>query len=257
MKKNLVILRSGDKSLHPQWLDNKFPRNWDLAISYYGNKDKPYDGEYEFFHQFKGSKWEGIADFCANNGDIISKYDYIWLPDDDLLTTCENINSFFDICNDEQFNLAQPALENSSYFSHRITLQHPLTYYRMTNFVEVMAPCFSRALFNKITNTFKLNTSGWGLEWVWLDIASKNDLKNIAIIDKTPILHTRPVSSAGSGGAKRSPAEEMKDMLLHQGIKTSDIKNLSFKPSRFSLTHIISSLLLYVTRFMLKFYKTK
>lgn len=257
MNKNLVILRAGDKSLHPQWLDHKIPRNWDLAVSYYGNKDNPYAGEYDFLHRFKGSKWEGISDFCQNNQELIDKYDYIWLPDDDLFTTCKNINEFFEICNAEQFNLAQPALTISSYYSHHITLQHPFTKYRLTNFVEVMAPCFSVNLFNKITNTFSLNTSGWGLEWIWLDVANKNKINKFAIVDKTPIIHTRPVSSAGSGGARNSPENEMMNLLNKHGISKENMRNISFASSETLIKNFLSVVVFFFLRVMLKLYRFK
>ena len=83
-KKNLIILRAGDNSLHPSWFSVK-KRNWDLVLSYYGENENPFPGCYDIFHGFRGSKWQGIHDFVSKNEDMLKKYEQIWLPDDDIM----------------------------------------------------------------------------------------------------------------------------------------------------------------------------
>lgn len=34
-RRNLVVVRAGKNSLHPQWLDDGRQRNWDLVVSVY------------------------------------------------------------------------------------------------------------------------------------------------------------------------------------------------------------------------------
>jgi hypothetical protein len=257
MRKNLVIVRAGDHSLHPQWLSTEVQRNWDLVISYFGGKEDPYAGQYEHLHQFKGSKWEGIADFCEKNETLIKQYDYIWLPDDDLLLTCQNINEFFDICAEHDLALSQPALLLSSYISYHITLQRYLCKLRRTNFVEIMAPCFNQSLFNLTKHTFSLTSSGWGLECLWKKIAKKNNLYRFAIVDQTPLLHTRPVSIGTNGGATESPENEMNWLLKKYDLKLERNKNLSYYPSHFYLTALFSTIQSPVIRIMYRLNQRK
>lgn len=212
MRPNLVVVRAGDKSLHPQWLNDKL-RNWDIAVSYFGDHPERYKDQYDYLHVFKGSKWQGLSDFVQTRSELIEQYDYIWFPDDDLFTTCEVINEFFDLCKLLNFSIAQPALTRYSHYSWGITLENPSTDFRLTDFVEIMAPCFKKETFHLFKDSFSINTSGWGLEWLWLDIAKKHDVFKFGIIDKTPIYHTRKVGAAAHGGTVGSPQDECDTLM--------------------------------------------
>lgn len=192
---------------------NRSERTWDIAVSYYGNLPNAYEGQYDWIHRFKGSKWEGLSDFLRMHPETFSSYDYVWLPDDDILTTSENIDQFFSICRELDFTIAQPALTRYSYSSWKITLKRPNSLARITNFVEVMAPCFKIDHFKLFSDTFNINTSGWGYEWLWHKIAEQHSVNRLAIIDRTPVFHTRPVGSAGHGGSKSAPISEKTRLL--------------------------------------------
>jgi len=77
-------------------------------------------------------------------GSRIDEYDWIWLPDDDLLADLATLNRFFEIVAEYDLDLAQPALGAGSFIAYRITAQRPHMRLRFTTFVEVMAPCLSR-----------------------------------------------------------------------------------------------------------------
>ena len=78
-KKALVVLRCGDASLHPEYV-NQYA-DFDVVLSYFGN-DLPYDLTHiQYVHYCKGSKWEGLSAFFQANPSIWQAYDYIWLPD--------------------------------------------------------------------------------------------------------------------------------------------------------------------------------
>lgn len=212
MRENLVLVRAGDRSLHPQWLSSD-SRNWDLALSYYGDFPDRYLGQYDFLHCFKGSKWEGISDFVNNHLELIQKYKYVWLPDDDILTNEINVNNFFITCRDLDFVIAQPALTRNSYFGWEITLAQEGVVARLTDFVEIMAPCFCVEHFCLFSSYFGENTSGWGYEWLWAKIARGHNLERFGIVDCTPVFHTREVGSVGHGGSKNNPRDELKKLL--------------------------------------------
>lgn len=89
----LVVVRAGDMSLHPGWLQRGEPesRNWDLHLSYFDIasvpfSDRPPDVTLSFE---KGPKATGTV-ACLNNlhvlGRYIEDYDWVWLPYDDLRT---------------------------------------------------------------------------------------------------------------------------------------------------------------------------
>lgn len=214
--KFLIVLRCGDQSLHPQWVDEH--SSFDTILSYYGD-NLSYDlTKIKYVHHFKGSKWEGLYHFFAQHKDLWEAYDYICVPDDDLSTTSENLNEFFHLMDIHNFDLAQPSLTHNSYYSHPILLQVKGLIYRETNFVEVMTPCFSRQAFLKCWETFSENKSGWGLDVLWPILLEK---QKIDVIDITPVFHTRPVGIAGHGMSEdeTSLIIEMKKLLLKYKIK--------------------------------------
>jgi hypothetical protein len=215
MNKYLIVVRAGDKSLHPQWIEKN--RNWDIAVSYYGDHPDRYKDQYDYLHLFKGSKWQGLSDFITNNKSLIDSYEYVWFPDDDLFCSCEYLNNFFNISACLDLTISQPALTSYSYYSWAITLQSSTAEVRITDFVEIMAPCFKGSLFKNFSSTFSENTSGFGYEWLWKKIAIENNIFRFGIVDSTPIFHSRKVGAAGHGGSVTSPQMEMN--LLMQKFK--------------------------------------
>lgn len=196
-RRNLVLLRAGDSSIHPAWLNAPGEeRNWDLIINYFGDDPNIFKGDDWLRIDSKGPKLLALHEFILKYEDLISNYDYIWLPDEDLSCTCRSINLLFDKCREHALKLAQPSLTHDSYFTHPITLHNPYFRLRFTTFVEMMAPCFSAAALKVVLPTMTESLSGWGVDFIWGKMLG-TDPAAIAIIDDVQIRHTRPV-----GGGK-------------------------------------------------------
>jgi hypothetical protein len=194
----LLVVRAGDRSLHPNWLGTKFKedRNWDLHISYFGKNDIS-----EFpkisgvtITSEKGSKYIGLEECLGKINSRVLDYDYIGLPDDDLHFDCDNWNRFFEIIFKYKPSLAQPALHRASFYSHPGLLQQRQFILRWTNFVECMVPVFSREALSLVRPYFTENESGWGMDYLWPRLLKADQLR-LCIVDQTPILHTRQVLS--------------------------------------------------------------
>lgn len=188
LTKYLIIARVGDNSLHHHWINSK-NKNFDIFISYFGNEDNKYANNADYYEHVKGGKWPVIAALVDKNWEIISKYDAVWLPDDDLLVDTNSICKMFDLFTAFNLSLGQPALSIDSYFSHPCLLQKKNSIIRFTNFVEVMAPIFSLTSLERIKHTFSQSKSGWGLDFLWPHLVDGK----IGIIDSTPVTHTRPI----------------------------------------------------------------
>lgn len=182
MRKNLVISCSGPSSLHKQWIEEN--RNFDLFIVYYGDQKNLYENDGEYYCQKKGTKFNIVSDL-----QLLEEYDYIFVPDDDLLMYCEDINALFDLAKKYDLWICQPSL--LGYYSVCETLHHPGSVLRYTNWVEIMCPCFSKYAFNICKETFKYSKSCWGIEKLWDKLLGYPKNK-IAIIDEIIAKHTRP-----------------------------------------------------------------
>ncbi|WP_240464803.1 DUF707 domain-containing protein [Paraferrimonas sp. SM1919] len=185
----LIIARVGDSSLHGQWLQGANPL-FDLYLSYYGDTQQRYQQDCQFYEQQKGGKWPILAEIIERDWDVISQYDAVWLPDDDLMADAATINRMFSLFYGLGLQLGQPALTMNSYYSHPSLLQRPQSLVRMTNFVEVMAPVFSASALAQLKHTFSQSKSGWGLDNLWPHLLNN---QGIGILDATAVVHTRPV----------------------------------------------------------------
>jgi hypothetical protein len=218
-RRNLVILRAGDASLHEQWLAGEGERNWDLIVNYFGDDAQRYRQDDVRRIDSKGPKWPALHDFIAGLGDAVFGYERVWLPDDDLRASKDGINTLFDIFEKHHLALAQPALTPDSHLGHLITLRNRSFRMRFTNFVEIMAPLFSRDLLKQMLPTFNENLSGWGLDFLWPSRVA--DWTRIAIIDAVTVCHTRPVGGPNyqhlrNGG--KDPRRELAELLVKYGL---------------------------------------
>ncbi|PXX61694.1 hypothetical protein DFR70_108252 [Nocardia tenerifensis] len=219
-RRNLVVLRAGDTSLHEQWLAGPEPRNWDLVVSYFGDVPHRYrTGDVRRLDR-KGAKWPALHHVLAVDlAESIDDYDYIWLPDDDLATDTASINAMFDYAARYRLSLAQPALTEDSYYTHEITLVDRRFDLRYTNFVEIMAPCFHREFLLHCLPTFATTQTGWGLDFHWPRFV--RDTSSIAIVDAVTVRHTRPVGGPNLTAARAAgvnPWTEYYDYLRQHAI---------------------------------------
>jgi hypothetical protein len=210
--RRLVVVRAGDASLHPQWLDGGEAPTFDFAVCYYGDDPKAFS-DCALRYAVKGGKWDGFHAFFAANPNIFEKYDWIWLPDDDIATNTACINRLFDLTEKHTLHLAQPSLTWDSYFSHLITVQNPCFELRWTNFVEIMAPVFRADFLRKIVPTFAGRRFGTGLDFMWARWMAEPWYRT-GIIDAVAVRHTRPVGKGSlTLGANDAPKAEL-DALL-------------------------------------------
>lgn len=220
-RKNLVIVRAGDASLHEGWLPPPdAPRSFDLAVSYFGRNPDAYRRDDVPRLDGVGPKWRGLYELLASGVINWWDFDYICLPDDDLAASPEVFETLFAQMRAHDLALAQPALTPDSHISHAITLHNPRFQLRRTNFVEAMAPVFSCELLARVLPTFVANDSGWGIDWLWQQYLDRPQ-RDSAIIDAAQVCHTRPVGGPNYErlvAEGRSPHDEMRALLARYGL---------------------------------------
>jgi hypothetical protein len=225
-RRNLVIVRAGDDSLHPRWLRGGAERSWDLVVSYFGGDPNRFREPDSVRIDGKGPKWPALQTLLQSHSDLLSSYDYIWLPDDDIDCNGGDIDRLFAAARQHKLLLCQPALTPSSYFTWVVTLQHPFARLRFTNFVEIMVPCFDRKFLTQLIPTMGENLSGWGLDFLWPRMAA-GEPSRVAIVDTVAVTHTRPIGSANYTFLKArgiTARDEMNALLRAHGIRDCTIR---------------------------------
>jgi hypothetical protein len=218
--KNLIVAPAGDDSLFKHWINDS--PNFDLVLLYYGDNIDivtSYVSYTPYVYMAKGEKYHLLKSFIQDNIDFISNYEYIWLPDDDVSINTKDINRLFDIAKEYNLSISQPAMDG--YVSHEITKHIPNSILRYTNFVEVLAPLFKLETLLKVYNTFNLNYSSWGYDYLWPHLLNYPQ-NEIAIIDDIVMTHTRPVGQNYSR-FPRLPWDEMNELLYSFNIIKQEI----------------------------------
>src|SRR5262249_51489041 len=121
-------------------------------------------------------------------GQLIGKYDGFLFLDEDVELLFD-LSEFFDYCRASNFSIAQPSLSHDSAGTFRGTYHHPAYEARLGNFVEVMAPYFSREFLDAMVESFDTSISGWGLDVFWG--SHIHDGRTAAVVDRFIMRHPR------------------------------------------------------------------
>lgn len=214
---NLVIATVGDRSCHASWMAGPGPRTFDAMLIYYGTASACDFHGAEYTCRRQGFKYHLLADVVAAHGDLLAGYERVWCPDDDILASTATIGRMFDVVRDRGFHLAQPAIAAGA-ASYALLRRVPDTAYRLTPFVEVMCPLFTREAFLRVATLFRETISGWGIDCVWSTWFPR---ERMAVIDETGVEHT---GSLGRGDLYRRletlgirPEDECESLVARLG----------------------------------------
>lgn len=210
---NLVIGVVGDGSLHSVWLRSR--PDFDIFLVYYGDDDEvaeSYRKQSDHFLRCKGTKYNIVHEIYETQKDLLEKYDYVFIPDDDLHMSTILINRVFELAAEYELDLCQPSIVG--YYDVGFVLNVPESLLRFTNFVHVICPCFSKEGLVKCLPTFTRSKSCWGIDLLWNELLGRPK-KKIAVIDDVTAVHTRCCFSGEnySNHQLHNPFEDFHEIL--------------------------------------------
>lgn len=194
------MVRAGRGSKHMSYCHDLERQNFDVGLSWYD------DGTAEDFGLADGAVflhdgWEGtrieanlqMHDECR---ELFERYDYICFMDDDMIGDAPGVSRMFAVCQTLGLDVAQPAiaLGPDSFNNHPITAVHSRFRVRYTNFVEGNAIVLSSHGRERILTSHEAADSLYGIDVVWSHMIA---LGKMAIVDDTPMIHSRPANKLG------------------------------------------------------------
>ncbi len=187
----LVIGRVGGKSLHKSWIeDSSCTRTWDLQLNAYGDAAAQIaDADLPTVID-QGTKWDSLARHFRANPELLERYEYVMLPDDDLLMTASGINRIFEVAVEQDLTIAQPAMSIDSFVSYPVLMQCPGFDLRYTNHLECMSPCIKTSYMKTLLPIIEKYVCGWGADHIWA-LLMKDPPFKAAVIDEVTMTHTR------------------------------------------------------------------
>ncbi len=221
-KPYLVVVHAGDASLHPVWLATGGERNWDLVVHYHGDNPLRYPGSGDAMVRIdgKGPKWHALHRLFSETSDAWRSYEYVWLPDDDLVASCSDINRMFELVAGLDLHLAQPSLSWDSHAHCLLMVHNPNFALRYASFIEPIAPVFSRSLLRRATPTFRESLYGSALGYVW-PMLLEQPARPCAILDRIQVGAPRrqAASSEPAPRGSLSPGQEIDQILTKHNVQ--------------------------------------
>lgn len=211
VRRNLVIIWADDISQHEAWMSGPGERNWDLIVGYAGQDPERFRSPQVERVDVSGPKWPALRQLIQSRAETVEQYDYVWCPDCELMTDTASINALFDLCAEYGLVLAQPALTDDSFVNAEITRVVPGNVLRYTNYVEPMAPCFSREFLRRCASDLGVTTTGLGLDSLWSSMLDPDSASEaIAVIDAVTVRNVRRLPALNATDT-RDPAWDSDD----------------------------------------------
>lgn len=150
-KRNLLFTSAGDNTNFDKLYvgDNM---DYDIYVIYYGDNEENYERyktKVKFIEKRKGSKFQNFKYFYDKYREIIDKYEYYFILDDDIILDVDKINRMFIIAREYNLLICAPSYLPGCKTTFPITVNKPNRFLTYTNFIEVGTPLFSKdALLN-------------------------------------------------------------------------------------------------------------
>jgi hypothetical protein len=193
--KYLVFTSAGDNANLHCWLEGS--RNFDLWVSYYGDEEDPYKKYSDYYISKKGGKFPNLHYVYQHWEDILKHYKAIFVMDDDIVINGSEISRLFEIRDQYDLWLLQPAFDPKGKISHRITRLNPFTFLRYTNFVEVTCPLFRIDKLNDFMKVYDPVLVGWGIDHWYSDLLASDIKGNVAIVDEISCINPHDYMKGG------------------------------------------------------------
>lgn len=180
----LVYTCAGERSNVAQWLEGA--RNFDLWVNDYGYQADLHRDLADHHTARAGKKFPNLHHFHGSRPDFLDQYEAVFVADDDLVIDGPGISRLFEIREEQDLWLLQPAFLPSGRVSHPTTRVHRGRILRWTNFVECVCPLFRRDLLQGFLGVYDPVVVGWGVDWWYLDHLGPDLRGKVAVIDAVP-----------------------------------------------------------------------
>mgnify|MGYP001348993591 CR=1 FL=1 len=204
----------------------KGERHFDFWVTYYGQGEMRYKNMADYYCVRKGSKWQNLYDVFKRWPEIIRQYESIFVTDDDIIISTEQINRLFEIRKQFDLWLCQPAFDLRGKISHPITEIKPQYFMRYTNFVENTCPLFRTDKLEQFMEVYDPSLCAGGVDYWYMDVLKQNPFssRRVSVIDAIRCINPFDFTKGGEREYEKIdkvPWEETKKTLAPRyGIKS-------------------------------------
>lgn len=140
----------------------------------------------------KGDILQNIYTYLTNQK--IESFKYIGILDDDICISISDLNKLLFIASLENLDVFQASLTHDSYYHHRQFIQKKGFQILPSQWVEIMAPFYSKEIFFEAGKEFKRSISGTGIDVYLIPMVQVLLAKtNTAVVHNVTMKHCRPI----------------------------------------------------------------
>ena len=195
-KRWLVYSSVGDRAAIERWATG--PRDYDVFVTYYGDRPGRYAGLADQYQERKGTKFACLLDWWRASPELFAPYDAVLVIDDDLALTPGQVTALFESRERHELALLQPAFSARGKVSWSVTRQRPRCELHFTDFVENGAPLFAADELWAFLESFDGSLTGWGIDYWYLhSIDARARPGRVAVIDTVVVRNPRDHEKAG------------------------------------------------------------
>lgn len=182
---------------------------------------------------YDAPNWQ-VPDECIVIGGGLSKYhafsqirkfldfSYVFLLDADIELPNFVEQAFLSKIAHKSFNCMQLSLSDKSYTAYPFLMKRGELDFRRVNFIEVMAPIFSRHGIDIVLHTFPMSISTWGLDFAWSKLFQGNgmhvmDSQSMTHVGKPDLVDGPFYKYLSTLGV--DPLIEMQRLMAHFGLR--------------------------------------
>lgn len=177
-----------ERACYRRWIADG-DRNFDVALTVY--RGELQNADIEVIRTRRGFKFPNFVAFCDEFD--ISDYQAVWVVDDDIQLSTQEINRLFETAIQYDLALAQPAYSADSCTNWNLLYVDALYHLRYSNFVENGVTLFSRAALQKCLPVMRDINTGHGAEFVFINAIAELQ-QRVAVIDDVVCHH--PLASS-------------------------------------------------------------
>ncbi len=218
--KNLVFTSAGDKANVKSWLGQH--RNWDLWICCYSDDCRDFINLADYYHEHKGGKFPNAFYAYKQWPEIFERYDAVFILDDDIIISNEELNQLFCVRTTYDLWLLQPSFSPKGKISHRLTKTRGFRKLTFTNFVEVCTVLFRQEQFSKFMKVYDPKLVGWGVD-LWLMDYFHETKDKIAVSHEVTCINPHDSEKGGRREINTLQSQQTRERVWQEIKKSKEI----------------------------------
>lgn len=208
---NLVFSSVGDQTNCHRWLRGR--RNFDLWVTYYGDRPGALLEVADYYHEHRGSKYQNLHHAYQNWSDLLARYAAILVLDDDIIISGARISRLFEIRERYDLWAVQPAFSPRGKISWPITRADRRNELRFTSFIEMNCPLFRKDKLDAFMAVYDPELIGWGCDWWFLDAMGSDLQGHVAVVDAVTCVNPHDSTKAAGREIDRlAPTSERQEV---------------------------------------------